>query len=135
MARLTFTEAFARHRSTLVNPQWAVSAIAEDGALVLSCWAHYFKKHGEALRYRDRLSRWAGNDLGNALARKHLHEAYAGAYPVRYIAARTEQTQAVDRGQDASKLKKLFTVRTDLVGKVVEFDGDAFCIDFRLTQS
>jgi hypothetical protein len=131
LSRLNFTEAFSRHKAKLVNPQWAVSAIADDGALVLSCWTHYFEKHGEVLRYRDSLSRWAGNELGNALARKHLQEAYSCAYPVRYVAARTDETQSVDSGKGASKLRKVFSVRADLVGQVVEFDGDSFVIDFR----
>ncbi|MFO0967740.1 MAG: hypothetical protein U0793_19435 [Gemmataceae bacterium] len=40
MAELKFTEAFAKYGAKLSNPQWAFSALASDGALVLSCWQH-----------------------------------------------------------------------------------------------
>jgi len=130
LSKLLFTEAFARYGAELVNPQWAVSAIAKDGALVMSCWVHYIKRHGDALRYADKLSRWEGNSLGNELLRRHLTEAYAGNYPVRYLSAKTEDTNTVDCGHDASKVKKVFAVRPELVGHIVEFDGDSFIIDF-----
>jgi hypothetical protein len=56
MADLGFVEAFAKFGAKLENPMWAVSSIAHDGALVLSCWAHYFKGDGRgALRYVDSL--------------------------------------------------------------------------------
>lgn len=131
MSKLQYSKAFAKYGAKLANPQWAVSAIAEDGALVMSCWTHYMKREGDVLRYRDRLSRWAGNELGNALLRKHLGEAFASDLPVRYLSARTDSPETVDNGHDASTVKKQFAVRPDLIGRVVEFDGDAFVIDFR----
>ena len=54
MAKLNFTEAFAKYGAKLSNPQWAVSAIAEDGAFVMSCWAHYIKSLEGCMRYEDR---------------------------------------------------------------------------------
>jgi len=38
MNELGYVEAFARLGAKLANPQWAVSAMADDGALVVSCW-------------------------------------------------------------------------------------------------
>jgi hypothetical protein len=128
--QLTFTEAFARYGATLANPQWAVSAIARDGAFVMSCWKHYTRTVDDALVYTDTLSRWRGNRAGNQLLRKHLEEAHVGNYPVRCLIARTEETVAVDEGHDASKVKKIFYVRPELIGRIVLFDGDRFEIRF-----
>jgi hypothetical protein len=41
--------------ASLANQRWAVSAIADDGSLVVSCWETYFQK---GMRYVDALSRW-----------------------------------------------------------------------------
>ena len=130
MARLGFTEAFAKYGAKLVNQNWAVSAIAEDGWFVMSCWTHYMKSGGGKLVYSDRLSRWNGNALGNDLLRKHLTEAFLKTYPVRYLAATASDPDLIDKGPDASKVKKTFNVRPELVGKIVSFDGDNFSIEF-----
>ncbi len=130
MANLRFTEAFAKYNAKLVNPQWAVSAIADDGALVMSCWSHYITRHNEALRYTDTLSRWSGNAAGNNLLRQHLTQAVDNKLPVRLIIASTEETDIVDNGHDASQVKKKFHVRPELIGEIISFDGDNFVIDF-----
>ena len=134
MAKLNFTEAFAKYGATLANPQWAVSAIANDGSLVMSCWEHYIKKHGDCLRYEDTLSRWSGNAAGNNLLRTHLTQAFNEKLPVRLLIASTTETDAVDYGHDASKVKKKFHIRPEIIGEIVSFDGDSFVIDFRKKQ-
>jgi hypothetical protein len=58
------------------------------------------------LVYEDRLSRWSGNELGNALLRRHLDEAARSDLPVRVIIATAEDPDLVDRGSDASKTGK-----------------------------
>lgn len=132
MPDLGFTEAFARFGAKPVNPMWAVSAIAEDGALVLSCWAHLCKSGGKGvLVYADCLSRWSGNELGGNLLGTHLQQAVAGNLPVRMVLATTTETDLVDRGHDASKVKKTFHVREEVVGRVVSFDGDNYVIEYR----
>jgi hypothetical protein len=45
--------------------------------------------------------------------------------------ARAEDRDAIDSGSDASMVKKTFTAREDLIGKVIEFDGDLFRIEFK----
>jgi hypothetical protein len=40
-------------------------------------------------------------------------------------------SDVVDSGADASKIKKTFHVRPDLVGRVSSFDGDNFIVEFR----
>ena len=52
MANIGFVDAFSKFGAKLDNPMWAVSAIAQDGALVISCWEHYFKK-GESAEFTD----------------------------------------------------------------------------------
>ena len=82
--------------------------------------------------YVDSLSRWNGSSkAGSNLLRTHLEEAVAGNLDVRLVIARTSDEAAVDRGEDASKLSNTFAIRDDLVGKVAEFDGDHFIIEFR----
>lgn len=132
MAELGFVEAFTRFGAKLDNPMWAVSSIASDGALVLSCWAHYFKK-GDAgtLLYVDSLGRWNGNELGNNLLRAHIDTAFSDQRPVRMVVATAENTNAIDHGNDASKIKKTFHIREDMHGRVTKFDGDHFVIEFR----
>jgi hypothetical protein len=129
MAELGFVEAFKRFGAKLENPMWAVSSIAADGALVLSCWAHYFNRGDTGtLLYVDSLGRWNGNELGNNLLRGHITVAFKDQRLVRMVVATAEDTAAVDHGTDASKIKKTFHIREDMVGRVTEFDGNRFVI-------
>ena len=43
----------------------------------------------------------------------------------------TQEVARVEAGEDASKLKKEFDVRPELLGEVVELDGDDYVIRFR----
>lgn len=135
-AALGFVEAFAKFGAKPDNAMWAASAIAEDGALVMSCWSHYFRSGGPGLlHYGDRLSRWSGNKLGNSLLKAHLGKAFAERLPVRMVLATTAETESVDNGHDASKVRKTFQVRSDVVGTVVHFDGDNYLVEFRRAVS
>ena len=124
-----------KYGAQLVNPMLAVSAIASDGSIVISCWAHYFRAAGKGvLRYEDRLSRRPVKNPGKEPLRSHLLSAKEQDLPVRLIAETTDETDAVDAGQDADKVKTTFHVRNDVVGKLVDFDGD-FVIDFRKREA
>jgi len=132
MANLGFVEAFAKFGAKLDNPMWAVSAITDDGAFVISGWAHYFKRGGRGiLLYVDSLARWVGNDLGNKLLEAHLSKAFTEKLPVRMVVATAEDPEAVERESDASKIKKTFHVLANQVGRVTEFDGNRFVIELR----
>jgi hypothetical protein len=132
MADLGFVEAFAKFNAKPINPMWAVSAIADDGAFVISCWSHYCKSGGKGvLLYEDSLSRWNGNELGCNLLKTHLGQAISGNLPVRMVIATTSETEAVDNGHDASKVKKTFHIREEVIGRVLSFDGDNYAIEFR----
>ena len=128
----SFTECFATYGAKLPNPQWAVSAIAGDGALVVSCWSLYFSRPGPTiLRYTDTLSRWAGNEAGNRLLRSHIEEALTSRRPVKLVIATPQDRRFVDNGTDASTIKKTFHVKPEVTGVVTSFDGDEYVIDFK----
>ena len=133
MSDLSFTEAFASYGAKLANAQWAFSAIADDGSLVISCWQHKFTIPEKGiLRYSDCLSRWRRlNTPGRKLLIEHLGQAHKEKLRVRLVIASTKETGIVDAGEDAGGLPKTFHLREDFVGQVVSFDGDAYVIDFK----
>lgn len=131
MAALGFVQAFARFGAKPDNAMWACSAIAKDGAVVISCWSHYFRKSDRGtLLYVDRLSRWTGNELGNKLMRAHLQAAKTSNLPVRMVVATAKDPALVEKVGDASTIEKTFHVREDVVGRLLSFDGDNFVIEF-----
>jgi hypothetical protein len=136
MSKLSFTEAFAKYGAKLVNAQWAFSAIARDGALVVSCWQHKFTIPSKGvLRYSDHISRWQRSAPGRNLLITHLEQAYKEKLRVRLIIASTKETAAVDAGDDVSGASKTFHLKEDFVGQIVSFDGDLFVIDFAKQQA
>jgi hypothetical protein len=82
------------------------------------------------MRYEDRLSRFAHNVAGTNLARGHLEQALREQLPVRVVIATSGDPAAVDAGGSGSEQANEFHVREDLAGRVVEFDGDRFVIEF-----
>jgi hypothetical protein len=132
MSDLKFTEAFEKYGAKLSNPQWAFSALAGDGSLVISCWQHKITIPEKGLmRYTDALSRFRLHTPGKNLLTTHLGQAYQEKLPVRLVIVSAKDTGPVDAGEDVSGLAKTFHIRKDYVGSVVSFDGDAFVIDFR----
>ena len=133
MSNLNFTEAFAKYGAKLPNPQWAFSAIAEDGSLVLSCWRHKITINEGVWRYSDCISRLRQQTPGRNLLVGHLNQAHNEKLRVRIVIVATNEAgiAIVDAGEHASKLKKTFDVRVDYLGQVVLFDGDAYVIEFK----
>jgi len=130
MKNLTLTDAFATYGAELKNPRWAFSSLASDGSLVLSCWKHFLKSYIDGhQRYEDRLSRWKTNTPGKQLLVEHLQLAVAKNLPVRMIVATLEDPRE-QTIEGAGALRKIFTFHTDMVGRVVEYDGDRFAIEF-----
>ena len=98
--------------------------MASDGALVLNCsLAHFGHPRRGVLRYEDRLSRQSPGSSITQLLGRHLTLARAGALPVRMVVSSREEA---DGGGGDSGCH----VRPDLIGKVAEFDGDHFVVDF-----
>jgi hypothetical protein len=130
MKNLTLTAAFASYGAELKNPRWAFSSLASDGSVVLSCWKHFLKSYVDGhQRYEDRLSRWKTNTPGKKLLIEHLQLAVAKDLPVRMIVATLEDLRE-QTIEGAGALRKIFSIHPNMVGRVVEYDGDCFVIEF-----
>lgn len=124
------SEAFAKYGARLRSVNWSVSAWNAAGELVLSLWAHHYRKgEGGSAEYFGKLSRWAGP--GNNEFRANISDAFERKCPVKLVVVQTENIDHVESGEDASKVKKDFAVREDLVGQVVELDDDNYVVRFR----
>lgn len=119
---LSLVDAFGKFGAKPRNRVYSLSAMAADGALVLNCSKAYFGHPSPGiLRYEDRLSREPAESKEGAYLGQHLTLARDGALPVRMIVT---SIAGDDRG------RRSFHVRSDLIGKLVKFDGDHFIIDF-----
>lgn len=129
MARMGITEAFARYGVTLRNPQWSVSAWSPAGELVVSLWDHHYRKGAfGTMEFADSFDRWEGH--GNNEFRENVRKAYDEHKTVRLVIVKTDQVEQVEAGEDASKLRKEFFIRDDLVGEVVDIDNDRYVFRF-----
>lgn len=130
MATLGIKAAFARYKATLANVNWSVSAWAADDSLVLSVWDHHARKAllPGSLEFEDKADRWGG--AGNTEFRRNIARAYETQADIRLVIVRTEEVAAVQAGEDASTLKKDFFTREDLVGKVIEWEGNKYALRF-----
>ena len=99
------------------------SAIADDGALVLSCLIPQFRRQGPGvLRYEDSLSQDSGDRSATALLEEHLRRAREEELPVRMI---------VIAELSEGRTRYNIYARPDVIGRLIEFDGDRFVVDFR----
>jgi hypothetical protein len=122
---LSLIDAFGRFGAKPSSRLLGLSAIAADGAMVLNCSRPYFGHPSKGvLRYEDRISREPAGAKGAGLLGQHLTLARDGALPVRMIVTSpTAEKGAPDNSGGCH-------VRPDLVGTVVQFDGDHFIVDF-----
>ncbi len=121
---LSLRDAFARFGAKPKNRLQGLSAMAADGALVLNCSYAYFRHPTRGvLRYEDRLSRQTSGASEAELLGRHLTLAQTGALPVRMVVSSREADKSAGATPGCH-------VRLDLVGKVAEFDGDHFVVDF-----
>lgn len=130
MPTLGSKDAFAKYGATLRNVQWSVSAWAPDGSLVVSLWEHHrrMKPAPGALEFAGSASRWRGP--GNSEFRQNVAKAFESQATVRLVIVRTEATARVEAGEDASRVKKDFHLKDDVVGKVIEWDGENYAFRF-----
>lgn len=122
-------EAFAKYGAKLKNAQWSVSAWSPDGHLVVSLWAHHYRR-GPAgtAEYADSLARWKGP--GNNESRRNIARAFAERSQVRLVTASTPETGLVQDGKNASKIAKKFEAKVDFVGVVAVLDGENYVFRF-----
>lgn len=121
---LTLFDAFARYGAKPASRLSSLSALAPDGAVVLNCQpAHFRHPTRGVLRYEAALSNVQGlaKDLG--VLGEHLTHARDSRLPVRMVVKAAPPITASGKGPG-------YHVRPDLLGKVVEFDGDHFIVDF-----
>jgi hypothetical protein len=129
MAQIGIQAAFRKYGATLKNVQWSVSSWTSDDTLVVSLWAHHSRKGPDgSLEFSDLLNRWSGP--GNQEFRSNIARAFAEKSPVRLVIASTINTDHIESGEDASKVKKDFHIREDLVGKVTGLDGEKYVFRF-----
>jgi hypothetical protein len=121
MERLSLADAFAKYGGKSGH---SLSAIAKDGAIILGCSNERFcRPSAGVLRYEDRVSRDASTAGSLSVVPEHLQLAREGSLPVRLVVV---TNNASERG----KAKRHAHVRTDLIGNLVEFDGDRYVVDF-----
>lgn len=119
---LSLVDAFGKFGAKPRNRAYSLSAMAADGAMVLNCSrAHFGHPAPGILRYEDRLSREPADPKEGAYLGQHLTLARDGALPIRMVVT---SIAGDDRG------RRSFHIRSDLIGKLVKFDGDHFIIDF-----
>ncbi len=128
MMSLTLIDAFRRFGAEPASRLRSLSAIAADGAMVLNCLpAHFGHPARGVLRYATSLSAAETDSKVVTALSEHLTRARDASLPVRMIVAFPDGGEA-GRGRS-------YHVRPDLTGKVVEFDGDRFVIDFTRAQA
>jgi hypothetical protein len=124
---LTLIDAFSRFGAKPASRLGSLSAMAADGAMVLNCLpAHFGHPAPGVLRYENKLSTAQAESKVLTTLGEHLTRARDAGLPVRMVVTFPEKTGTKARGHH---------VRPDLIGKVVEFDGDRFVVDFTRPQS
>lgn len=125
---LTLIDAFGRFGAKPASRLNSLSAMASDGAMVLNCLpAHFGHPARGILRYESRLSAAEAESKVVTTLSEHLTRARDGDLPVRMIVTFPKVEKARRAGGHH--------VRPDLIGKIVEFDGDRFVIDFTRPQA
>jgi hypothetical protein len=125
-------EAFSRYRA---RPRHhARSAVANDGALVVSCWySRFHRAEHDVLRYEEDLSAEQGSTADTL--RTHLADAVEQEVDVRLVIAITAAPPAaLEPGIKPAPVRvspTTFYARKDLIGRVTFFDGQRFIIEFR----
>lgn len=128
MMSLTLIDAFGRFGAKPANRLGSLSAIAEDGAMVLNCLtAHFGHPARGVLRYETRISAAQAESKVVTSLGEHLARALDAGLPVRMVVAFPERESR--RGAAGHH------VRPDLIGRVVEFDGDRYVVDFTRPQA
>jgi hypothetical protein len=124
MVNLSLVDAFAKYGGKPANRLHSLSAMAADGAMILGCASTRFAHPAPGvLRYEDKLSRDPSRAAELAALSTHLGLARDGKLPVRMIVIATKPNE--EGGGDRE-----IHIRSDLVGSVVEFDGDRYIVDF-----
>ena len=121
MENLKLADAYARYGAKIPRGQPMLSALAGDGTVVLSCAAGKFgRTRRDLLRYEDTISTDDSAARHRTQLGQHLALARDGELPVHLVIVTPPKGVA----------PRIISVRPDLIGKVTEFDGDHFIVDF-----
>ena len=121
---LTLFDAFARYGAKPASRLSSLSALAPDGAVVLNCLpAHFRHPTRGVLRYEATLSNVQAQAKDLGMLGQHLTHARDSSLPVRMVVKSAVPVVTSGKGPG-------YHVRPDLLGKVIEFDGDHFIVDF-----
>lgn len=121
---LSLLDAFARYGAKPANRLTGLSAMAADGAMVLNCLPTHFRHPSRGvLRYEAALSTVQAESKDVGILGEHLTHARDGQLPVRMVVKSPPPVTSAER-------RTSYHVRPDLLGKVTEFDGDHFIVDF-----
>jgi hypothetical protein len=121
MENLSLEVAYGRYGAQIANKQRSLSAMAADGSLVLTCLSGKFSRPGAGiLRYSAQLSQEGGAASKVSELRTHLESARESGVDVRAVVVTPPK----------GIVRRVIHVRTDLVGKVMDFDGDSYVVDF-----
>jgi len=130
MSKLTLTEAFSKYGATLKNPQWSVSAWLADGTLVVCLWDHHWRKGPPGtLEYSGSLDR--SNGHGNKEFRANVTKAFTARSKIRLVTVTTKEISRIEAGEDASKIKKTYATREELIGEITELDDNNYVFQFK----
>src|ERR1700743_3877629 len=111
---LSLVDAFGRFGAKPGNRLRGQSAIASDGALVLSCSYSKFGHPSQGvLRYEGKVVKDGEDPVVNDLLGQHLTMARDGNLPIRLVVMTSTEDPAKNKGT------RSFHVRPDLIGKVV----------------
>ena len=128
MINLTLIDAFRRFGAEPASRLSSLSAMAADGAMVINCLpAHFGHPARGVLRYETSLSAAEANSKVVTALSEHLTRARDASLPVRMIVTSPNGEKPGKSGS--------YHIRPDLTGKIVEFDGDRFVIDFTRPQA
>lgn len=128
MMNLTLIDAFRRFGAKPASRLSSLSAMAADGAMVLNCLpAHFGHPARGVLRYETSLSAADADSKVVTALSEHLVLARDASLPIRMIVTFPDGEKTGKGGS--------YHVRPDLTGKIVEFDGDRFVIDFTRPQA
>lgn len=130
MAKMGIKDCFAQYNTVLKNVQWSVSGWSPEGYLVLSLWDHHRVRHQPpgTLVFRDKVTRWGGP--GNTEFRENISKAFKLGSQIRLVLVKADDPNRVEAGEDASKLKKTFSVKKEFAGKVTHWDGEEYIVTF-----
>jgi hypothetical protein len=118
---LSISRAYACFGADAAGQQRPLAATAGDGSLVLLCRTGGFSRPGiGVLRYSAQLSAARAASFRLAILRDQLRNALSAGTEVRLI------IETIAAGRSSGRIH----VRPDLVGKVTDFDGDAYVVDF-----